>query len=81
MDVCLRFKSQISAMLYMCMFMSVHTPFGPAVADLVLAAAVHARDAMPPRALIDQPLPGGDRKHAVVGLWGAKPAGKKNRFE
>lgn len=42
--------------------MPVHAPFGPAVADLVLATAVHAGDAMPPRAFVDQPLPGRDRK-------------------
>lgn len=53
-------------MLYMCIFVPVHTPFGPAVADLVVAAAVQARDAMPPRALIDQPLPGRDTNDTVV---------------
>lgn len=42
-------------------FVPVHAPFGPAVADLVLATAVHAGDAMPPRAFVDQPLPGRDR--------------------
>lgn len=49
----------------MCRFVPVHTPFGPAVADLVLAAAVHTRDAMPPRALVDHPLPGRDRNDTV----------------
>lgn len=61
----------------MCIFMPVHTPFGPAVADLVLAAAVQARDAMPPRALIDQPLPGRDTKDTVVGCGVAKWAPAK----
>lgn len=50
----------------MCIRVPVHTPFGPAVADLVVAAAVQARDAVPPGALIDQPLPGRDRKDTVV---------------
>lgn len=35
-----------------------HTPFGPAVAGLAVAAAVHARDAMAAGALVNHPLPG-----------------------
>lgn len=48
------------------MFGPVHAPFGPAVADLVVATAVHAGDAVPPRAFVDQPLPGRDRRDTFM---------------
>lgn len=50
---------------YTCVLVPVHAPFGPAVADLIVATAVHAGDAMPPRALIDEPLPGRDRNDTL----------------
>lgn len=34
-----------------------HTPFGPAVAGLAVAAAVHARDTMTTGALVNHPFP------------------------
>lgn len=59
--------------------MSGDAPFGPAVAGLVLAAAVHAGDAMPPRALVDHPLPGRKRNDAFVCRGDGKPVQKNQR--
>lgn len=60
-----------------------HTPFGPAVAGLAVAAAVHARDTVTAGALVNHPFPKrerqGKRRSQSAELWDTRRALRTSR--